>query len=47
MRINIRAEKITFEGYDIEDIEEAMVDVNELRQHIEVEYIPRYGLEMS
>ena len=47
VRINIRAEKITFEGYDIEDIEEAMVDVNELRQHIEVEYIPRYGLEMS
>lgn len=25
VRINIRAQKITFQGYDIEDIEDAMV----------------------
>lgn len=31
VKINIRAEKITFEGYEFEDIEDAMVEVNELR----------------
>ncbi len=24
-----------------------MVDINDLRSHIEIEYIPKYGVEMS
>jgi hypothetical protein len=36
VKIKIRAQKITFEGYDIEDIEDAMDDVKSLKDHIEV-----------
>jgi hypothetical protein len=44
VKIKIRAQKITFEGYDIDDIEEAMDEVKNLMDRIEVEYISKYGL---
>jgi hypothetical protein len=42
----IHPNKLTFKGYDVEQIEDAMERVGDLLSTIDVEYVSRFGLEM-